>query len=387
MKKIRIGIIGMGNIGRFYADHIRDGKVERCELTAVCSTSPTKLAAYKPLAIFGDARELMDSGLVDAVLIATPHYQHTELGIEAFSRGLHVLVEKPISAHKADAEKLIAARKQKRGARKPAFGAMFQLRMEPRYSKIRELIRKGELGEIVRVNWIVTDWFRTEAYYSSGGWRATWAGEGGGVLLNQAMHNLDMLCWLCGMPTIVRGFCQMGRYHAIEVEDNVTAYMEYSNGANGVFITSTGEAPGANRLEIAGTMGRVVLEKDKLLFYKNETAMTDFSKKAESGFAKPAVRQIEIPIENAVEPALRLIKNFVDHILDGVSLIAPGEEGLHSIELANMILYSSMTGKTVTAPLDSSAYSRKLNQLAKKSVAKKKPGTSRVENLAGTFSR
>ena len=217
------------------------------------------------------------------MLIATPHYQHTTLGICAIENGLHVMVEKPISANKADAERLIAAYK-KRKKKKLVFAGMFQMRVEPRYVKIRKMIQDGELGDIVRLNWIITDWFRTEAYYASGGWRATWKGEGGGVLLNQCLHNLDTLQWLCGMPARVRGFCQLGRYHKIEVEDNVTAYMEYANGATGVFITSTGEAPGTNRFEIAGTRGRIVLEKDKLNFIRNEVSMTEFSKTSKVGF-------------------------------------------------------------------------------------------------------
>ena len=271
MNKVRIGIIGMGNIGRHHAEYLRAGKVNRCELVAVCSTSPGKLEKYLPLKVYDDGEKLIRSGILDAVLIATPHYQHTSLGIAALENGLHVMVEKPISAHKADAEKLIAAaKKQKR--RKLAFAGMFQLRTEPRYSKIRKLIQDGELGEIARISWINTDWFRTEAYFASSGWRATWKGEGGGVLLNQCLHNLDILQWLGGMPARVRGFCQLGRYHNIEVEDNVTAYLEYSNGAAGVFITSTGEAPGTNRFEIAGTRGRVVLEKDKLSFIRNEVS-------------------------------------------------------------------------------------------------------------------
>ena len=187
------------------------------------------------------AKSSSSSGEVDAVIIATPHYQHTTLGIAALEAGLHVMVEKPISAHKADAERLIAAHQKKP---ETGFRRHVPMRTEPRYLKIRKLIQNGELGELARINWIITDWYRTEAYYSSGGWRATWKGEGGGVLLNQCLHNLDILQWLCGMPARVRGFCQLGRYHNIEVEDNVTAYLEYPNGATGVFITSTGEAPG-----------------------------------------------------------------------------------------------------------------------------------------------
>jgi predicted dehydrogenase len=236
MKQTRVGIIGMGNMGRFHADYLLAGKVSRATLTAVGSPSPAKLASYaeKGVKVFGDAEEMIRSGIADAIVIATPHYQHTSLGIAALEAGRHIMVEKPVSAHKADAERLIAAHQKHPGL---VFGAMFQLRVEPRYVKLRKLIQSGELGEIVRVNWIITDWYRTEAYYASGGWRATWRGEGGGVLLNQCLHQLDALQWLCGLPARVRGFCQLGRYHNIEVEDNVTIYLEWPNGATGVFVS------------------------------------------------------------------------------------------------------------------------------------------------------
>jgi predicted dehydrogenase len=327
-KKVRLGIIGMGNIGKFHAEYLLAGKVQRGELTAICSTSPAKLEGYKPLKIFDDARKLMRSGDVDAVIVATPHYQHTSLGIAAFEAGLHLMVEKPISAHKADAEHLIAAHRKRPDL---VFAGMFQLRTEPRYVKLRKLIQTGELGELARLNWIITDWYRTEAYFTSGGWRATWKGEGGGVLLNQCLHQLDTLQWLCGMPRRVRGFCQLGRYHNIEVEDNVTVYLEYANNATGVFISSTGEAPGTNRFEICGTRGKVVLENNKLTFTRNEADMIEFSRAAKIGFSKPEVWHVDIPIENAAAPHATVIQNFIDAILDGAPLIAPGEEGIHSV--------------------------------------------------------
>ena len=264
---------------------------------------------------------------------------------------------------------------------------MFQLRCEPRYLKIQKLIQNGDLGDIVRVSWIITDWFRTEAYYSSGGWRATWKGEGGGVLLNQCLHNLDILQWLCGMPARVRGFCQLGRYHDIEVEDNVTAYLEYPNGATGTFITSTGEAPGTNRFEIAGTRGRVVLEKDKLNFIRNEVPMTEFSKTSKVGFSKPDVWNVEIPIENAPAPHAALMQNFVDAILDGAPLIAPGEDGIHSVELANVMLYSSLIGETVELPMNSAAFEKKLKQLIAGSKKQKKVVEVSTEDFTKSFNR
>jgi predicted dehydrogenase len=386
MNKVRLGIIGMGNIGKHHTDYLRAGKINRCELVAICDLYADKLEKYLPLKIYSDPLALMSSGIVDAVVIATPHYQHTTLGIAALEHGLHVMVEKPISAHKADAERLIAAhQKQKRA--KLVFAGMFQLRVEPRYAKIRKLIHSGELGDIVRINWINTDWYRTEAYFASGGWRATWKGEGGGVLLNQCLHNLDALQWLCGMPDRVRGFCQLGRYHNIEVEDSVTAYLEYPNGATGVFITSTGEAPGTNRFEIAGTLGRVVLEKDKLHFTRNEVSMTEFSKTSTSGFAKPDVWNVEIPIENASNPHAIVMQNFVDAILDGAPLIAPGEDGLHSVELANVMLYSSLMGKAIELPLDSRAYEKKLKQLIAGSKLEKKVVATQAEDFTKSFSR
>src|SRR6266853_3520704 len=296
MTKVRLGIIGLGNIGQHHAAYVSAGKINRAQLVAVSDAVPAKLGQFNQLKTFTSGEELIGSGLVDAVIIATPHYQHTTLGIAALKQGLHVMVEKPISAHKADAERLIAA--HKRNA-KLVFAGMFQLRAEPRYLKIQNLIRTGELGEIVRMSWIMTDWFRTEAYYASGGWRATWKGEGGGVLLNQCLHNLDVMQWLLGMPGRVRGFCQLGRFHDIEVEDNVTAYLEYSNGATGTFVSSTGEAPGSNRFEIAGTRSKLVIERDNLHFARNETDMLQFSKSAKTGFSKPEVWNIEIPFENA----------------------------------------------------------------------------------------
>src|SRR5437870_8740018 len=296
MNKVRLGIIGMGNIGLHHHGYLSSGKVSRAELVAVSDAIPSKLERFKPLKIFEDGEELIRSGLVDAVIIATPHYQHTTLGIAAMNHGVHAMVEKPISAHKADAERLIAAHKKNP---KVVFAGMFQLRAEPRYLKMQKLIQNGEIGEIVRMSWIMTDWFRTEAYYASGGWRATWKGEGGGVLLNQCLHNLDVMQWLLGMPSRVRGFCQLGRFHQIEVEDNVSAYLEYPNGATGTFVSSTGEAPGTNRFEIAGTRGKLVLERDKLSFTRNDADMIQFSKSAKLGFAKPQVRHVAIPFDYA----------------------------------------------------------------------------------------
>jgi predicted dehydrogenase len=384
MTKVRLGIIGMGNIGQHHHGYLSAGKVNGADLVAVSDAIPGKLERFKPLKIFSDGEELIRSGLVDAVIIATPHFQHTSLGIAALNQGVHAMVEKPISAHKADAERLIAAHQKNP---KTVFAGMFQLRAEPRYLKIQKLIQDGELGEIVRMSWIMTDWFRTEAYYASGGWRATWKGEGGGVLLNQCLHNLDVMQWLLGMPARVRGFCQLGRFHNIEVEDNVSAYLEFRNGATGTFVSSTGEAPGTNRFEIAGTRGKLLLERDKLSFTRNDSDMIQFSQTAKQGFAKPEVWNIDIPIDNAPNPHAILVQNFVNAILQGERLIAPGEEGIFSVELANVILFSSFLEQTVALPLDGGAYEKKLNQLIAESRLEKKVVEIVNEDFTKSFNR
>jgi predicted dehydrogenase len=382
MTKVRIGIIGIGNIGQHHHGYLSAGKINRAELVAVSDAIPGKLERFKPLKIFSDGEELIRSGLVDAVIIATPHYQHTTLGIAALNAGVHAMVEKPISAHKADAERLIATHAKNP---KVVFAGMFQLRAEPRYLKIQKLIQSGEIGEVVRMSWIMTDWFRTEAYYASGGWRATWKGEGGGVLLNQCLHNLDVMQWLLGMPSRVRGFCQLGKFHNIEVEDNVSAYLEFKNGATGTFVSSTGEAPGTNRFEIAGTRGKLVLERDKISFTRNDSDMLEFSKTCKVGFAKPEVWNVEIPFDNAPNPHAILVQNFVNAILDGEALIAPGEEGIHSVEMANVILYSSLMDQTIQMPMDSAAYEKKLNQLIAESKLEKQVVEIANEDFTKSF--
>ncbi|MDD2710605.1 MAG: Gfo/Idh/MocA family oxidoreductase [Verrucomicrobiae bacterium] len=383
MKSVRLGIIGLG-MGGVHARYLLDGKVNRCELTAVCDMDPNRLAKYNNLRTFRDAGEMFNSGTIDAVLIATPHYSHTTLGISALKKGLHVLVEKPISVHKADCEKLLEAHRGK----KQVFAAMFNLRCTSIYKKIRHLVTSGELGEIRRVNWIITNWFRTEAYYASGGWRATWGGEGGGVLLNQCPHNLDLFQWMFGMPDRVRGFCQFGRYHKIEVEDDVTAYFEYKDGKTGVFVASTGEAPGTNRLEVTGEKGRLVFENNKILFTRNEAPMTEFSRTTDQGFAMPPVWEVAIPVPADTGAGHQeLTQNFVDAILDGAPLVAPAKDGMRSVELANAILLSTFENKTIDLPMNSAQYERHLKRLIAASKFKKKEVKPAVNDLSKSFNK
>lgn len=381
--EVRIGIIGMGGMGTFHARYLLAGEIDRARLTAVCDVDPARLQPFAGANAFKDSRELIRSGLVDAALIATPHYDHTASGIDALEQGLHVLVEKPISVHKADCERLIAAHRD----RSLVFAAMFMMRTNPQYRQIKELVDRGELGPIQRASWIVTEWFRTEAYYASGGWRATWHGEGGGVLTNQCPHNLDLFQWIVGMPARVRAFCAYGKYHNIEVEDEVTAYLEYPNGATGVFITTTGEAPGSNRLEIAGDRGKVVLESGRLTFIRNEVPTSEFCRTSPEMWGRPAASPVELPEADGGGTHQEITQNFVDAILDGVPLIAPAEEGIHSVELANAMLYSSHLEQTVELPLDGTAYEGYLQELIAVSRHDKATGPAIAGDLEGSFQK
>jgi predicted dehydrogenase len=382
MDKVRIGIAGVGGMGSFHASYLLEGQIKDVELTAVCDIDPAKLTRFANLKTFTSSAEMIRSGEIDLILVATPHYDHTTIGIDALEQGLHVIVEKPISVHKADAEKLIAAHTNP----KQIFAAMFNQRTDGKYIKAREVIKNGELGKITRVNWIITNWFRTEAYYASGGWRATWAGEGGGVLMNQCPHNLDLLQWIVGMmPNKMRAFCQFGQWHNIEVEDQVTAYFEYENGATGVFITTTGEAPGTNRLEIVGERGRLVIDND-LKFSRTESSVSEFCKTSKEGFASPGIWEINIPFKSGPAGQHQVItQNVVNAILKDETLMSPAEEGLRGLELCNAMLLSTFTDSTVSIPIDPVVYEKELKQRIATSTFKKEVKEIGPANMTDSF--
>jgi predicted dehydrogenase len=246
------------------------------------------------------------------------------------------------------------------------------MRTEPLWKTVKDLVSSGELGEIRRIHWDCSDWFRTEFYYASGGWRATWKGEGGGVLLNQCPHNLDLYQWIFGMPAQVHGFCNFGRYHQIEVEDDVTAYFRYADRKNAVFITSTGETPGKNCLEIVAERGLVTVEKGRISWQRNKVPTSEWSNDVYSGFAKPDVWNVEIPVSGQGGQHIEILQNFTNAILHGDTLLTPAKEGIHSIELANSILLSTWLNKTIELPMDSAVYEKELLERGNASTFQKK---------------
>ncbi len=385
MNSVRLGLIGLGNMGRAHKANILVGKVKGLELKAVCDL-PAALEGVEPeLATFTDAGEMIASGQLDAIHIATPHPFHCEIGCQALEAGLHVMMEKPLAVHKAECERLIDAYQD----RSKIFAAMFNQRTDPLYRKLKDLIDSGELGQIRRVQWNVTDWFRSQEYYASGGWRATWKGEGGGVLLNQCPHNLDLFQWMFGMPQEVHGFCNFGRYHQIEVEDDVSAYFRYDDGCNALFVTSTGEAPGVNRLEVIGEQGLVTVEKSAIHFRRNRVPMSQFSDETLSSFGQPEVWETTVPVSGEAGQHVEILRNFTNAILHGETLISPAVEGIHSVELANAILYSAWKNETLQLPLDSADYARELQERIDQSTFEKRAprqtGTASADDFAKSF--
>jgi predicted dehydrogenase len=387
--KIRLLAIGLGNMGNVHVKNCAGSA--NIELAGICDNSQDlidrSLAIAGTIPVFTDFRKAMDELKPDAVLVATPHYSHPELAIEAFKRGIHVLVEKPIGVHAKDARRMVTAwQEAKKKKNDLVFAAMFQQRTLGHWRKVKSLIDDGELGKLVRATWIITDWFRTQTYYDSGDWRATWSGEGGGVLLNQCPHNLDLYRWFFGLPSRVHGHCAIGKYHDIEVEDEVTAFFEYDNGMVGHFITSTGEAPGTNRLEIVGEHGKLVYENGELLFQRNRTSMLVHLRESKETFARPESWDIKIPFEPSPEAGHRIVlENFAAAIQSGTPLIAPASDGIDAVMLGNAILYSSLEKKPVDMPMDEEAYALKLADLAKGSRYTKK--TPSAGTLASDFSK
>ena len=371
MDRVRMGIIGIGNMGSAHAISLLRGDVPEIELAAVSDIRENrrkwaKEALSPDIEIFEDGDKLIESKCCDAVLVATPHYEHPRFVIKALENGLHVISEKPAGVYTKQVREMneVAAQSDK------VFAVMFNQRTNHVYRKMKEIVESGAYGQIKRVNWIVTDWYRTQAYYNSGGWRATWDGEGGGVLLNQCPHNLDLLQWICGMPTKVCAFCHEGKWHDIEVEDDVTAYLEFENGATGVFVTTTGDAPGTNRFEITLEKGKLVCEDEKLSFYCLDVSEREYCFSATEGFSKPSGHMAELETDGENPQHVGVLKAFAARILRGEKLVADGKEGIRGLELSNAMHLSSWLGKSVELPVDEDLFLEMLNDKRRKSVKK-----------------
>ena len=387
MNEIRIGIAGIGNMGSSHAKKLSEGRVPGARLCAVADRKARRREWAENtfgggIEIYSEADDMIKRADIDAVIVAVPHYDHPRLVMEALANGRHVMCEKPAGVYTKHVREMNEfAKKQDK-----TFAMMFNQRTNCVFRKMKEMVDGGDIGDIKRVNWIITDWYRTQYYYDSGDWRATWSGEGGGVLLNQCPHNLDLLQWICGMPQSVQAFCHEGKWHDIEVEDDVTAYLEYANGATGVFITSTGDAPGTNRFEITGTKGTLICEGAKTLKYiKLDTDEREYCKTASEGFKKPPAQpMIEVETDGLNEQHVGVLKAFVNHILKGEPLVAQGQEGINGLSLSNAMHLSSWLNKKITFPLDEELFYSELSKRIAGSQ-KKKDNSGTVLDTEGSY--
>lgn len=375
MDKVRIGVIGLGNMGSQHAQWLFDGKVQGATLAAICDTDPEKLRQFRErfkdqVPAFPTHKGVVNCGWCDAIIVAVPHYDHVPIALDAFAKGVHVMLEKPIAVSVKAAREVVEAYKKYPQLK---FGIMLNQRNSVTYQKMREMIASKELGEISRITWICTNWFRSFAYYASGGWRATWKGEGGGVLINQCPHYLDLVQWIPNMmPSRVTAVVHIGKTHPIEVEDEVSAIMEYPNGATGHFITTTGECPGTNRLEIVGGRGTLCNDNGKLTFRRNRVDAQEFSRTTPTSFGTPEVWNIEIstpPAHVAMGGHNQTTQDFVNAILNNTpneKLLSSGPEGFNGLHLGNAMLMAGLTRKAVELPVDGEAFDAFIEELAKK---------------------
>ena len=348
MEKIKLGILGVGNIGGDHVKRLVNGECPEIALAAVCDLKPERLAfakelAGETLAVFTDAEEMIKSGMIDSLLVSVPHYDHPKYAMMAMENGIHVLIEKPAGVYTKQVLEMNECAKK----HDVVFGIMMNQRTNPIYQKMREIVKSGEMGAIKRTNWIITNWYRPQAYYDSGDWRATWSGEGGGVLLNQCPHNLDLWQWICGMPKTVRAHLHFGKWHDIEVEDDVTAYVEYENGATGVFVTTTGDAPGSNRFEVTLEKGKMIAEGNQLTVWRSDISEPEFSKTNTKPFGMPKYQQTTIELEGEVPQHRGVMNAFASAILHGTPLVAKGTEGMNGLSISNAMHLSAWTDKTI----------------------------------------
>ena len=347
MDKIKLGILGIGNIGGHHVNKILDGQCPEIELYAICDLVEERTSWVKEklpsVKCFSDAEEMMDSG-IDAILVAVPHYDHPKFAIMAMKKGIHTLIEKPAGVY----TKQVLEMNRVADECNVKFALMMNQRTNCIYRKMHEIVKSGEMGAIKRTNWIITNWYRPQAYYNSGGWRATWQGEGGGVLLNQCPHNLDLWQWICGMPVKIDAKLHYGKWHDIEVEDDVSAYVEYENGATGIFVTTTGDFPGSNRFEITLEKGKLIAEGDKLMMWKSEISEPEFSRTNEIAFGWPEIVESEVETDGKNEQHVGVLNAFASAILRDTPLVADGREGINGLTISNAMHLSSWLGKEIT---------------------------------------
>jgi predicted dehydrogenase len=372
---VRIGIAGFGTQGSMYAKFVAEGRVEGMTLGAIADVDPARRAAagsdLPDVPLHESVIAMLDSGDVDAVVTTVPHYLHPELAIAAMERGIHVLVEKPAGVYARQVEQMNAVAAAHPELR---FGVMFNQRNNPLYRRLKEIVEAGEIGRVIRSSWIITTWWRPQGYYDQSAWRATWGGEGGGVLVNQAPHQLDLWQWICGVPESVFAKVSYGLQRDIAVEDEVTVLADFGGGSAGVFVTATHDLVGTDRLEIQGDAGKIVVEGSKVA---TVTRLREPERDLSAGLGMDQVRQLfrgqldstQFHTQETIEFAsqwgeqhIGVLANFAAAVLHDEPLLAPGADGLLGVRLANAVHLSSWTGQEVGLDFDDDLFLELLNE-------------------------
>ncbi len=385
MGKIKLGIIGIGNMGTAHCESIIEGQCPDIEIVAIADKKEDRRTWAKEhisnVTCFETGEQLIESGLIDACLIAVPHYDHTRYAIACMKKGIHVMLEKPAGVYTKQVREM---NEESQKHPEVVFGMMFNQRTNHVYRKLHEIVHSGQYGQIRRTNWIITNWYRSQAYYDSGDWRATWSGEGGGVLLNQCPHQLDLWQWICGMPKTVETKMYFGKWHDIEVEDDVTTFVEYENGATGVFVTSTGDAGGTNRFEIQMDKAKIVVEDDELKVLEYEMTEQEFSKQNKEVFGCIEKTEVQIETDGKNEQHVGVLNAWSSAILNGTPLVADGTEGINGLMISNAMHLSAFIGKKVELPIDEDLFYAELEKRIKTSKRKENV-VEAIANTSGSY--
>ena len=357
MDKVRVALIGFGGMGKIYAQMIQFGMVPGMKLNGVCCRNPEGQALlreqFPDVAIYPDADDMEAHGdEFDAVIIVTPHTSHISIGYRFAKLGKHILMDKPAGTVAGEVEGLVRFCEEK-GL---AFSMIFNNRQLPVFQAMKRKLESGILGNLHRAVWVCNDWYRSPAYHASAGWRSSWNGEWGGMMVNQNPHYLDMWNWFFGLPDRVYAAMEFGRYNDFLVDDAIDLQLYYDNGFHGTFISATGEAPGVNRLEIWGSKGRLTLEGNKITFAENEMSVEEFGAVNKEKFAKIPYTVSEEVLDQQVNPYAIIMENFARHLLSDEPLLTTGWDGLRQVQLANAIYVSGWEERKVPVPVAEERY-------------------------------
>lgn len=361
-KTVRIALIGFGSMGKNYARMLYAGLVPELKLSGVCCRNGAGQALLREefpgVRIYENVEQMQrHEEEFDAVLIVTPHATHVELGFAMAKLGKHFLMDKPAGVYASRVQELVEFCRE-RGV---SFGMMFNNRMLPAFRIAQDYIRSGKLGRLHRAVWVCNSWYRSPVYHRSAPWRSSWQGEGGGLLINQNQHYLDIWQWLFGMPEKLYAAMEFGRYNDFAVDDAVDIQFVHSGGFHGTMVSATGEAPGVNRLEIWGEKGCLTVQDGARVFWdENALSTVEFGKVNEVPFGTPPHTRVEIPVEKAENPYLLAFGNFAGHLLRGEPLFADGMDGLRTVQLTNAAYLSGWQEKRVSVPVDAEAFQKEL---------------------------